>query len=402
MARDFTPANSEYLDVTAIPNIGSSGSGKLAMSVWFRLDALPTDTQVLVLIADLGSDDYWFRLAAKETVAPTYFVEAHLEGAASPEAVDAESTTAYEANKWHHAFAFFDNTSGTVWTGDVWLDNGGNAQGTDDDINANIYSNPETTVIGAKKVDIGASDFFDGAIAEVALWGNITPSAGMRAALAAGYSPQFFPDGLEMYIPLVRDEDRDKITGSVFTAYNTPTIAPHPPMIYPVPIYGPFIVSPIGGATVGRMYSVSNSVAGVTTAIDLLRISAPSDAVVVVHKVIVTQETEFTDVQSEQMDIQFHRGSTDGSGGATPTARPLEVGDAAFGGTTATGNDTQSTEGVILHAEAANVMAGFVWAPTPEERIVLSPSGRLIVELPTAPDDSIDFRVAAYFEEIGG
>ena len=157
-----------------------------------------------------------------------------------------------------------------------------------------------------------------------------------------------------------------------------------------------------GGATVGRMYTVSNSVAGVTTAIDLLRISAPSDAVVVVHKVIVSQETEFGDAASEQMDIQFHRGSTDGSGGATPTARPLEVGDAAFGGTTATGNDTQSTEGVILHVEAANVMAGFVWAATPEERIVLSPSGRLIVELPTAPDDSIDFRVFAAFEEIGG
>ncbi len=157
-----------------------------------------------------------------------------------------------------------------------------------------------------------------------------------------------------------------------------------------------------GGGTVGRMYTVSASVASVTTVIDLLRISAPTDAVVVVHKVIITQETEFGDAASEQMDIQFHRGSTDGSGGATPTARQLEAGDAAFGGTVATGNTTQSTEGNILHVEAQNVMAGFVYAPTPEERIVLSPSGRLIVELPTAPDDSIDFRVWAAFEEIGG
>ena len=54
MARDFTPASAEYLDVTAIPNIGSSGSGKLAMSAWFRLDALPTDTEVILLVADLG------------------------------------------------------------------------------------------------------------------------------------------------------------------------------------------------------------------------------------------------------------------------------------------------------------------------------------------------------------
>jgi hypothetical protein len=163
-----------------------------------------------------------------------------------------------------------------------------------------------------------------------------------------------------------------------------------------------FEVGNLGATTMGRMYSVSNTVAGVTAAIDLLRISAPTDAVVVVHKVIVTQETEFGDAASEQLDVMFHRGSTDGSGGATPTASPLEVGDSAFGGTCATGNTTQSTDGTILHREAFNVMAGMYWSPTPEERIVLSPSGRFIASVETAPDDSIDFRVTAYFEEIGG
>jgi hypothetical protein len=80
----------------------------------------------------------------------------------------------------------------------------------------------------------------------------------------------------------------------------------------------------------------------------------------------------------------------------------LEVGDAAFGGTVATGNTTQSTDGTILHREAWNVMAGLSWAPTPEERIVLSPTGRFVASLEIAPDDSVDFRVVAYFEEIGG
>jgi hypothetical protein len=157
-----------------------------------------------------------------------------------------------------------------------------------------------------------------------------------------------------------------------------------------------------GGGTVGRMYSVNAAVASVTTAIDLMRISAPTDAVVVVHKVLVTQETEFADAQSEQLDILFHRGSTDGSGGAAATISPLEVGDAAFGGTAVAGNTTQSTEGAILHREAWAVAAGFVWAATPEERFVLSPSGRGVVELTTAPDDSVDFRVTVYIEEIGG
>jgi hypothetical protein len=179
-----------------------------------------------------------------------------------------------------------------------------------------------------------------------------------------------------------------------------PTKAAHPALTWP--IAAKFGIPTVGGGTLGRMYSVSNTVASVTTAIDLLRISAPADAVVVVHKVIATQETEFADAQAEMFDVMFHRGSTDGSGGATPTASPLEVGDAAFGGTTATGNTTQSTDGTILHREAFHVGAGLHWSPTPEERIVLSPSGRFIASLETAPDDSVDFRVTAYFEEIGG
>ena len=152
----------------------------------------------------------------------------------------------------------------------------------------------------------------------------------------------------------------------------------------------------------GRMYSVNNSVASLTTAADMIEITAPNDAIVVLHSVHVTQETEFGDAAAEMLDFLIHRGSTTGSVGATPTAAPLEAGDAAFGGTVETGNTTQGTEGTVLHRETAHIASGFHYVPTPEERIVISPSGRLIIELGTAPDDSIDLRVSAVFEEIGG
>jgi hypothetical protein len=158
-----------------------------------------------------------------------------------------------------------------------------------------------------------------------------------------------------------------------------------------------------GTIPMGRMYTLTGSVSGATTAIDLLRVSAPTDAVVVVHRIHITQETEFGDAESEQIDIIVARASTDGSGGSTVTAAKLESGDAAFGGSAVSGNSTQSTLTTphIIN-ETFPVQAGFYWVPTPEEKIVLSPSGRLVVELSTAPNDSIDFRFFMVIEEIGG
>jgi hypothetical protein len=47
-------------------------------------------------------------------------------------------------------------------------------------------------------------------------------------------------------------------------------------------------------------------------------------------------------------------------------------------------------------------MAGLPIWWTPETRPVLSPSGRLIVELQTTPADALTMSGTLYFEEIGG
>ena len=152
----------------------------------------------------------------------------------------------------------------------------------------------------------------------------------------------------------------------------------------------------------GRMYSAIFEEVAVTAAQDLFEINAPADSVVALHSVIITQSSDAGDVEDEQLSIIIHLGSTSGSGGTTPTARPLELGSPAFGGTVEVNNTTQSTEGNILHAEAFNVRAGFYYRPTPEERIIISPSDRLIIELQTAPADSLTMSGTAIFEAIGG
>lgn len=151
----------------------------------------------------------------------------------------------------------------------------------------------------------------------------------------------------------------------------------------------------------GRMYSVTFEEVAVTAVQDFFEINAPATAVVVLHSVSVSQSSDAGDAQSEMLNILYHRGSTSGSGGSVPTARPMLVGSAAFAGTVEVNNTTQSTEGVILRSETFNVLAGYVWQPTPEERIVIAPSGRLIIELQTAPADSLTMSGTAVFEAIG-
>jgi hypothetical protein len=90
------------------------------------------------------------------------------------------------------------------------------------------------------------------------------------------------------------------------------------------------------------MYSATFEEVAVSVVQDLFELNAPADAVVVVHGLEISQSS---DTDSEQLNLLIHRGSTSGSGGSTPTASPLEVGDAAFGGTVEANNTSQSTEG---------------------------------------------------------
>ena len=152
----------------------------------------------------------------------------------------------------------------------------------------------------------------------------------------------------------------------------------------------------------GRMYAIVFEEVAVTVVQDLFEIVAAADSVVILHSVVITQSSDAGDAQDEQLSVLFHRGSTSGSGGSAVTPSPLSLGDAAFGGTAEANNTTQGTEGTFLHAEAFNTRAGLQYRPTPEERITISPSARLIIELQTAPADSLTMSGTAIVEEIGG
>ena len=153
----------------------------------------------------------------------------------------------------------------------------------------------------------------------------------------------------------------------------------------------------------GRMYTASFGGVAVTAIQDLIELNAPSDSVVVIHSAFIGQSSDAGDSEAEMLRVQISRSTgTSGSGGTTLTARPHNVGDAAFGGTAEANNTTQATTTVTIHEETFNAQSGWYYQPTPEERVALSPGARVVIELPAAPADSLTMSGSITFEEIGG
>ena len=158
-----------------------------------------------------------------------------------------------------------------------------------------------------------------------------------------------------------------------------------------------------------RLYTAVFSSVAVTAQQDLFELVAPADAIVVLHKIHLSQSTEVGDAQEEGLALLIKRGIgtvTSGSGGSTPTAQPIEDGDTAFGGTVEANNTTKMVVGTgtieTLDSLNWNVRVPLDIIFTPETRPVISPSNRITLELATTPADSITMSGSITFAEIGG
>ena len=76
----------------------------------------------------------------------------------------------------------------------------------------------------------GSAEYWDGRIAEFAIWNRILTAA-EAAILGDGFSPAFIPNGLVFYAPMIRGL-QDLKSGNVGTATNA-VVYPHPRIIYP-------------------------------------------------------------------------------------------------------------------------------------------------------------------------
>lgn len=158
----------------------------------------------------------------------------------------------------------------------------------------------------------------------------------------------------------------------------------------------------------GMRYSVVFDAVAVTVAQDLFELTAPADAVCKIISCVIGQVTDAGDAESELLQITLRRGqgATSGSGGSAGTEVTLEAGFAAAGSAVEINNTTQMVAGggslQVLREEAFNVQVGWLYQPTPEEYIYVSPGDFFTVALDTAPSDSLTMSGTLIWEELGG
>jgi len=156
----------------------------------------------------------------------------------------------------------------------------------------------------------------------------------------------------------------------------------------------------------GQIYTASFTGVIVGVAQDFFEITAPADAVIIIHSARIGQSSDYGDAAAEGLRIRWVRGegSTSGSGGSTVTPAPHMAGFAASGATVEANNTTKMTGGTTttIITETFNVQVGYLYQPTPEERLVISASDLLTLELIAAPADDLTMEGSVTYEELGG
>jgi hypothetical protein len=192
----------------------------LTMVCWFRSASFSAVRTLMSVGINSGSSSHRWNLRTETTRA----VEAGAFGAAFGVAV---STNLSRLGHWHHACGVFAADADRR----VYLD--GSSKGTN--TTSVTVVGPDTTAIGMRYGLGTPGGFWDGLIAEAAIW-NVALDDGEAALLAQGYSPLLIrPASLVSYWPLVGQYSPDEIDlkgrfdATVVGA--KPAIADHPPLL---------------------------------------------------------------------------------------------------------------------------------------------------------------------------
>ena len=152
---------------------------------------------------------------------------------------------------------------------------------------------------------------------------------------------------------------------------------------------------------IGRLYTVAIGAQAQTTAKTLIEVASAADSVTLIERLYLKQSSFDT---SENLGVKVQRITTTGTGTAT-TPEPLQVGDAAFGGTVETNSTIEPTytANTEIIEDGFNVLSGYLWTPASDDEVItLSPSALCGFSLDVAPSASMNFHYGCTIREIGG
>lgn len=212
MSRNFDAVD-DKLEVSA----AAVTAYPLTMACWFRSGSATAD-QCLMSIWDAGGSPVarWNLIASGATAGDPIIAQAQAGGSSR----NANTTTGYSTNTWHHACGRF--TSAT--SRDVYIDGGSKGSNT----TSNTPTGLDTTGIGTREGGL----FMNGRIAEAGIW-NVSLTEGEINALAKGVSPlRIRPSALVAYWPLygVASPENNHVGASFHLTVTGATQSFHPPV----------------------------------------------------------------------------------------------------------------------------------------------------------------------------
>jgi hypothetical protein len=150
-----------------------------------------------------------------------------------------------------------------------------------------------------------------------------------------------------------------------------------------------------------NIYVINHTDISVSTAITIIQIKAAAAVPLEIMRVSVSQRSSTT---STMQRIQLIRKT----GAATVTSftplklNPNDPAANAVGSTTGTGITAsgEGTDGDIVYGDVFNILTGWLYLPTPEERIWVPGGGILGLKFPAAPS-AANFTALLYFRELG-
>ena len=157
----------------------------------------------------------------------------------------------------------------------------------------------------------------------------------------------------------------------------------------------------------GRVYEITVDAIAVSAVADIIWLSCPTDSVVYIEEIIVTQEASEL---SEQMPLFLFRTTTDNSAaGTSNTPNPTEVGDPAYGGVVRHNivGGSLSAETTPIRRQSQNQLNGWHWKGSELDPILImtpaaATAGRAALKLDVAPSTGITMDAYMRIREIGG
>lgn len=157
-----------------------------------------------------------------------------------------------------------------------------------------------------------------------------------------------------------------------------------------------------------RAYTASftaQTVAQASGDYELVELDPADDKAIELYAFVLGATSELGDAAEEILNLNVIRGhTTDGTGGASFTPKPLNLGDTAAGFTADTLRTAIASAGTseVLMGDTMNVRAGYSWGPMPEGYgfVCREADGLLVVRLTAAVTDDVTMTGTFWVREL--